>query len=127
MLDLSSGDIEVILSEISDVISNVTTGLVTYSIRNAEIEGVHINEGDYIGICNGKIVVSEDTKLDAIKGILSSVDVNEKEIITIIYGKDVNNDELTHIQDFIKENYPSLEMDVICGKQEVYSYILSVE
>lgn len=40
---------------------------------------------------------------------------------------DVNNDELTHIQDFIKENYPSLEMDVICGKQEVYSYILSVE
>lgn len=118
MLDLSSGDIEVILSEISDVISNVTTGLVTYSIRNAEIEGVHINEGDYIGICNGKIVVSEDTKLDAIKGILSSVDVNEKEIITIIYGKDVNNDELTHIQDFIKENYPSLEMDVICGKQE---------
>ena len=111
----------------SDVISNVTTGLVTYSIRNAEIEGVHINEGDYIGICNGKIVVSEDTKLDAIKGILSSVDVNEKEIITIIYGKDVNNDELTHIQDFIKENYPSLEMEVICGKQEVYSYILSVE
>ena len=88
---------------------------------------LEINEGDYIGICNGKIVVSEDTKLDAIKGILSSVDVNEKEIITIIYGKDVNNDELTHIQDFIKENYPSLEMDVICGKQEVYSYILSVE
>ena len=92
MLDLSSGDVEVILSEISDVINNVTTGLVTYSIRNAEIEGVHINEGDYIGICNGKIVVSENTKLDAIKGILSNVDINEKEIITIIYGKDVNND-----------------------------------
>lgn len=50
-----------------------------------------------------RLLYSENTKLDAIKGILSNVDINEKEIITIIYGKDVNNDELTHIQDFIKK------------------------
>ena len=127
MLDLSSGDIDTILADINEVINNVTTGLVTYSIRNAEIEGVHINEGDYIGICNGKIVTSEKNKLDAVKGILANTDLSEKEIITIIYGNNVDEDELNEVQQIIKETYPSLEMDIINGKQEIYSYVLSIE
>lgn len=127
MLDLSSGDAETIISDIKEVISNVTTGLVTYSIRDAEIEGVHIKEGDYIGICNGKIVVSQEKKLDAVKGILDSIDIDEKEIITIIYGKDVTEEELEEVQKLIEENYPSLEVDLISGKQDVYSYVLSIE
>lgn len=127
MLDLSSGNIETIINDIKDVISNVTTGLVTYSIRNAEIEGVHINEGDYIGICNGKIVVSKEAKIDAVKGILESANALEKEIITIIYGKDVTEEELLEVQNLISENYPNLEVDTINGKQDVYSYVLSIE
>ena len=127
MLDLSSGDAETIISDIKEVISNVTTGLVTYSIRDAEIEGVHIKEGDYIGICNGKIVVSQEKKLEAVKGILDSIDIDEKEIITIIYGKDVTEEELEEVQKLIEENYPSLEVDLISGKQDVYSYVLSIE
>lgn len=127
MLDLSSGNIETILEEIKEVISNVTTGLVTYSIRNAEIEGVHINEGDYIGICNGKIVTSVNTKIDAVKGILDSANTDEKEIITIIYGKDVTEEELQKVEELINENYPSLEVDIISGKQEIYSFVLSIE
>ena len=127
MLDLSSGDAEVILEEIKAVIANVTTGLVTYSIRNAEIEGVVIKEGDYIGICNGKIVVSVEAKKDAVMGILESTDLSEKEMITIIYGKDVTEEDVEHIQELISEKYPNLEIDTICGQQDVYSYILSIE
>ncbi|MCM1513382.1 MAG: DAK2 domain-containing protein [Anaeroplasma bactoclasticum] len=127
MLDLSSGDIDTILEEIKSVMANVTTGLVTYSIRNAEIEGVHINEGDYIGICNGKIVVSEKEKEDAFKGLLANVDMDEKEIITIIYGKDVDEAQLEMLQAYISETYPKVEVESISGKQDVYSYILSIE
>lgn len=127
MLDFSSNDIDTILNDIKDVISNVTTGLVTYSIRNAEIEGVHINEGDYIGICNGKIVVSEKSRLDATEGILANSDIAEKEIITIIYGKDVATEELEELKNYITETYPKVEIDTISGNQEVYSYILSIE
>ena len=127
MLDLSSGDADTILSEIKDVIANVTTGLVTYSIRNAEIEGVLIKEGDYIGICNGKIVVSVEEKVDAVMGILENADLSEKEIITIIYGQDVTEEDVEHIEELISEKYPNLEIDTICGQQDVYSYILSIE
>ena len=88
---------------------------------------VHINEGDYIGICNGKIVVSEKSRLDATEGILANSDIAEKEIITIIYGKDVATEELEELKNYITETYPKVEIDTISGNQEVYSYILSIE
>ena len=127
MLDLSSNDAETILSEISEVVSNVTTGLITYSVRTTEIEGIKINKGDYIGICNGRIVVSKEAKFDAVKGLLESAKAAEKDIITIIYGKDVTEEEMEELVAYIEENYSNLEVDTICGQQDVYSYILSIE
>ena len=127
MLDLSSNDADTILSEISEVVSNVTTGLVTYSIRNTEIEGLKIHQGDFIGICNGRIVVSETLKFDAVKGLLEAANASEKDIITIIYGKDVTEEEVEELTAYIEENYSNLEIDTICGQQDVYSYILSIE
>jgi DAK2 domain fusion protein YloV len=126
MLDLN-GEIEEILEEISEVIANVTSGLVTYSVRDTEFEGLKIHNGDYIGIVNGKIVVSVKTRMDVIKGILEKSNASKKEIVTIIYGADVAKDELDEITSYIEENYSNLEIDTIEGKQDVYSYILSIE
>jgi DAK2 domain fusion protein YloV len=127
MLDLSSGDDTQILEEIQDVIDNVTTGLVTYSIRDAEIEGVSIKKGDYIGIFDGKIVVSKLDRLDATKALIDAGATEEKEIITVIYGKDITKEETEQLSNWIKENHSELETDFIEGNQDVYSYILSIE
>lgn len=127
MLDLSSGDINVILEELEGVISNVTTGLVTYSIRDAEIEGVDIKKDDYIGICNGSITVSLPDRLEATKALIDTTDIKEKDIITIIYGKDVDEEELALLTKYIEDKYSNVEIDSIEGGQNVYSYILSIE
>ncbi len=39
MLDIS-GEVDDIIEEMNSVISNVTTGLVTYSIRDTVVEGL---------------------------------------------------------------------------------------
>ena len=127
MLDLSSGDIKVILEELQGVIANVTTGLITYSIRDAEIEGVNIKKDDYIGICNGAITVSIPNRLEAAKALIETTDIAEKDIITIIYGKDVDEEELASLIEYIEENHSNVEVDTIEGGQNVYSYILSIE
>ena len=59
--------------------------------------------------------------------MLEKTDLSEKEIITIIYGADVTEDEVEEIREYIESTYEDLEVDVIEGKQEVYSYILSIE
>ncbi len=127
MLDLSLDDPESIINEIKEIIANVTTGLITYSIRSTEIEGLKINEGDYIGICNGRIVTSQKAKLDAIKELLAEAGTDSKDIITIIYGKDVTEEELNELTSYIESNYQELEIDTINGQQDVYSYIFSIE
>ncbi len=127
MLDLSLDDPESIINEIKEIIANVTTGLITYSIRSTEIEGLKINEGDYIGICNGRIVTSQKAKLDAIKELLAEAGADSKDIITIIYGKDVTEEELNELTSYIESNYQELEIDTINGQQDVYSYIFSIE
>lgn len=127
MLDLSSEDPDQILAEINETIENVTTGLITYSIRDTEIDGVVIKKDDYIGICNKKMVCSEAKRMESVKQLLAASDILEKEIITIIYGKDVPEEEVNQLKTFIKERYSNVEMDVINGGQDVYSYIFSIE
>lgn len=127
MLDFSSGDIDTIISEINDVVSNVTTGLITYSIRDTSFEGIQIEKGDFIAICDGKIITSSKSKQDVFKQLMGKIDLSEKEIITIIYGMDVSEEEVLAIRQYIENNYAEIEVDTINGKQEVYSYILAIE
>ena len=127
MLDLSSGDINTIIEELQGVISNVTTGLITYSIRDAEIDGINIKKDDYIGICNGAMKVSVANRLEAAKELIAQTDIEEKDIITIIYGKDVDEAELALLVEHIENTYTNVEVDTINGGQNVYSYILAME
>ena len=127
MLDLSSGDADQIVEEIKEVISNVTTGLITYSIRDTEFEDVSIKQGDYIGICNGKIVTANVSRLDSVKKLLEFSDIDEKEIITIITGKDATYEEIALVKEHIASVYPHVEVDEVTGDQDIYSYIFSIE
>ena len=127
MLDLSSGDADQIVEEIKEVIANVTTGLITYSIRDTEFEDVSIKKGDYIGICNGKIVTSNVSRLESVKKLLEFSDIAEKEIVTIITGKYAPAEEIAAIKAFINETYSHVEIDEITGEQDIYSYIFSIE
>ena len=127
MLDLSSGDADQIVEEIKEVIANVTTGLITYSIRDTEFEEVSIKQGDYIGICNGKIVTANVDRLDSVKKLLEFSDIDEKEIITIITGKDATKEEIALVKEHIASAYPHVEVDEVTGDQDIYSYIFSIE
>ena len=126
MLDLS-GEPEDIMEEMKEVISNVISGSITYSIRDTKIEGITVHKDDFIAIVDGKIVSSNKRRLDAFKGLLKSKDLSSKDIITIIYGNGVNQKEVNEITKYIEKNYSNLEVEVIEGNQEVYSYILVIE
>jgi hypothetical protein len=126
MLDLN-GEPQDIIDEMTVVMGRVISGLVTYSIRDTELEGVQIKKNDHIAIVDGKIVASHHRRMETIKTLLSKAVNSEKEIITIIYGHDVQQKELSDVVKHIEKNYSNLEVEVIEGNQEVYSYILAIE
>ena len=111
----------------NEVIENVISAQVTYSIRDTEIEGINVHKDDFIGIVDGKIVTSNKKRIDTVKNLFKAKDLSEKDIVTIIYGKDVLLKEVNEIQKYIEKNYSNLEVEIIKGDQEVYSYIFSIE
>ena len=73
------------------------------------------------------MIASTKDKVETVKALLNNTDLSEKEIITIIKGKEATEEEVEAVVEFINESYPDIETDVVDGSQDVYSFILSIE
>jgi hypothetical protein len=119
-------DIESNLNEMNGYIDNVKTGEITYAIRDSKNNGIEIKKDHFMGILDGEIIGSLPTRVEATQSLIQEMVDDDSEIMTIMYGKDVSDDEIQSITSFVEENY-DLEIDLIHGGQEIYSYIISVE
>lgn len=119
-------DIEANIVEMTNYLDNVKTGEVTYAIRDSKNNGIEIKKDDFMGLLDGKIILSLPTRIETTKALIDEMVEERSEIITIMYGKEVKQAEVDKVVEHIEETY-DLEIDLINGGQEVYSYIISVE
>lgn len=119
-------DFDMNLAEMNDAISMVKTGQVTYAIKDTTFEGMEIKAGDYMGIKEKDIVVSTTDKMEATKTLIDQLVDEDSEIVTLIYGEGVSEEEANDISSYIEEKY-DIEVEVNNGKQPVYSFIIGVE
>lgn len=128
MLDFASDDLNTIVDELNEVIENVTSASITYAIRDCVIDDIEIHKNEFISLVNGKIVACASTKIEAFKLMLKKVPgIEEKEVVTIIVGKYVSKLETEEILNFLSQEYPHLEVGIIEGMQDVYSFIVAIE
>lgn len=119
-------DFDMNLSEMNDAIALVKTGQVTYAIKDTTFEGMEIREGDYMGILEKDIIVSNPDKFDTTRHLIDNMVDEESEIVTLIYGEDITEAEAQEIASYIEDKY-DVEVEVNNGNQPVYSFILGVE
>ncbi len=115
------------LEEMKDAIANVKTGQVTFAIKDTNIDGVDIFANQYMSLCEKAITGCVPSKIDALKNTLSGLIDEDSEIVTLIYGEDVNEEEVEEVTAYIEEAYEDVELEVVNGKQPVYSFIVGVE
>jgi uncharacterized protein len=115
------------LEDMTEIVENMRSGEVTYAVRNTEIKGLKISEGDYMGITRGEILVSTPDRLKTVYALLDDMVDMDREIVTIFYGKDYDEDELDLIVAYAKKLNPDIEVELVDGKQEIYTYIFAVE
>ncbi|MBQ4116751.1 MAG: DAK2 domain-containing protein [Clostridia bacterium] len=126
--ELSNDNVDAIIEDMMKAMKRVTAGYVSPSIRDADMNGVHINKGDTIGIIEKEIVVSEPDRLEAAKLLVSMLlSADGKFMITAFTGKDSDADECMALETYIKEVHPSVEIYFVDGGQEVYPYIFVAE
>ena len=56
-----------------------------------------------------------------------NLEIKEKEVLAIFYGKAVDQDALDAFRTMLNESFPWLEYGFIDGGQDVYDFILAVE
>ena len=119
-------EIERNIAEMEDAVANVKTGQVTFAIKDTNIDGVEIKANDYMALVEKDIVACKPNKLDALKVCLEKLVDEDSELITLLVGEDVVDEEVEEIESYIEDNFDA-EVDIIEGKQPVYSFIIGVE
>ncbi len=105
----------------------VRTGTVTYAVRDTEFEGLHIKEGDIIGLYNNKIQVVGNSIHDVTTDLMKEIMTEDDELITVYYGKDVDEADARKLTDEIEETYDDCDVEMHQGGQPLYYYLVSVE
>lgn len=114
------------IADMTEAVGNVKTGQVTFAIKDTNIDGVEIKANDYMALVEKDIVDCKPNKLEALKVCLSRLVDDESELITLLVGEDVVDEEVEEIESYIEDNFEA-ELEVINGKQPVYSFIVGVE
>ncbi len=105
----------------------VVSGQVTKSVRDTSIDGVDIREGDYIGIKEKAIVVSDGDLLAACQQLLGSMLEGGGELLTVIAGAEAEAELTATLCEWAEGEYPDLEIEVQPGGQPLYPYLFAVE
>jgi dihydroxyacetone kinase-like predicted kinase len=80
-----------------------------------------------MGILNGEIVISTLNRIDAVKHVLESSVTEESLIVTLFAGKGVPTSEVDELVEYATSLNEEIEVQVVDGKQDIYSYIVAVE
>ena len=124
---IPDGDFETIVSEMNTALEEVQSGEITTATRNVEIDGVLCQEGQIIGLLNGKLVTSSPHLKETTLSLLEAANTQDYDLIALYYGGNIAKQEVNHIADEIRSAYPDLEFEVHEGGQPHYQFIIAIE
>ena len=105
----------------------VKSGQVTYAVRDTVIDDKTITEGDIMGIGDAGILsVTKDIASATIELVDTLMD-EDAELISIYYGEDISDEDAEELAGIIEDKYPDVDVELQCGGQPIYYYVLSVE
>jgi DAK2 domain fusion protein YloV len=106
---------------------DIQTAEITTATRSVEIDGVHCESGQVIGLLNGKLACSGDTLEQVLMETLEIADAGSCELITLYYGETLSAMDANQLGDRIREQYSEQELEILEGGQPHYQLILSIE
>ncbi len=120
-------DLERAVEVMTQAMEDVRTGEITRATRSVEINGVQVEQGQYIALLDEALILAADDLQQALLGLLQAANADEYELLTLFYGADLNADTAHRLADAVREAFPDLEIEVRHGGQPHYLFILSLE
>ncbi len=120
-------DLEANVEGMEEALAHLVQGEVTHAVRDTTAEGFEINDGDWLGLAQGKIVAVEADAMAAAAAVIANLATDEHEICTLVVGADSNEGEASTLVAQIELSHPDLEVEVHAGGQPLYPFIIGME
>ncbi len=119
--------VDVNVEEMKNAYADLKCGEVTNAVRNTNLDGFEISEGDIIGL-DGKTIIADSKSVE--ETTLAVIDklVDEwSEVITLYYGEGVSKEDVEKLTCKLKEKYEDFDVVSYYGGQPHYYYLISIE
>ena len=128
VFDPEGTDVDAQIEAFNEAIASVSTGVISPSIRDAELNGVQIHNGDFIGFVGKEMLISHPSKAEAAHGLIQKMFADgDRFMLTVFYGKDLEESEKEELQTFMANEMPDAECYFLEGGQDIYPFIFVVE
>lgn len=111
----------------TEAISTVKSGAVTYAVRSTEIDGLEVKEGEIIGLDKSSILTKSDNIEDTTDQLIQKLVTNDTMNITLFYGAGITAEQAEQFLSTLEVKYANCDVSMIEGGQPVYYYLVSVE
>ena len=120
-------DFEENMADMEQAISAVASGAIGNAQRDAELGGVHVAEGQVMGLLERRMIVSGDDRTSVLCDLIERIGPESGSLITLYWGADTREQEAQGAGERLLDRFQGVEVDVVFGGQPHYNYILSVE
>lgn len=120
-------DVEENENELKEAMSIVKSASVTYAVRDTEMDGIKIKEGNILGLLEGKIKEVGDSAYTVAETLIDEMTDEDSELITIFYGADCDEAKVEELASKLEEKYEDFDIQCYKGDQPLYYFIIAVE
>ncbi len=120
-------DPEANVEAMTAALGGVRSGEVTTAVRSTTIDGVSVEEGQSIGLLDGRLTAAAATPAEALVAALAQAAPGDGALVTLYYGADVGAEEANAAAAALTARFPGVETEVIDGGQPHYHYLMSIE
>jgi hypothetical protein len=112
-------------ADMRDALASVATGEVTVASRDAELDGVAITKGAYLGLVDDAAVIAGDDLDAVVREVVERVLVGEREWLGILTGEDAPS--IDGLVAALQRDHPGVVIDVHAGGQPHYPLLVVAE
>lgn len=111
----------------TEAISMVVSGAVTYAVRDTHMGEFDIKEGNILALKDNDISRVGTDMMETTLDLLSDMITDETGVVTLYYGADVTEEQAQELQSKAAERFPEVEVEMQEGAQPIYYFLLSAE
>ncbi len=114
-------------SRMTEVLGDVRALELTRAVRDVDLDGISIANGQVIGLLDNGLVAAGDDLATVAADLFARADGEDAELVTVFSGADASETDIDVLQTVIESACPAAEVEFQPGGQPHYLFVISVE